>query len=105
LTDAPDGFRRELGGRPDEIPEVYQERSPLTYAHRCTTPTLLLHGEVDLRCPISESEQFYRALCDAGCITELLRIPDCAHLGDSVGPLSARKAQNEALISWFLKYL
>jgi dipeptidyl aminopeptidase/acylaminoacyl peptidase len=105
LTDAPDGFRRDLGGRPDEIPEIYRARSPLTYAHRCATPTLLLHGEDDLRCPIAEAEQFYRVLRDVGCTTELIRIPGCSHLGDSIGPLSARRAQNEGLLSWFLRHL
>jgi dipeptidyl aminopeptidase/acylaminoacyl peptidase len=105
LTDAPDAFRRDLGGRPHEIPDAYRARSPITYAHRCTTPTMLLHGEDDLRCPISEAEQFYRALRDVGCTTELFRIPGCSHLGDSLGPLSARRAQNEALLSWFQRHL
>jgi len=105
LTDAPDVFARDLGGRPHEIPDVYRARSPITYAHRCTTPTMLLHGEDDLRCPISEAEQFHRVLRDVGCTTELFRIPGCSHLGDSVGPLSARRAQNEALLSWFQQYL
>lgn len=105
LTDAPEGFQRDLGGRPHEIPEVYRDRSPLTYAHHCATPTLLIHGEDDLRCPISEAEQFYRALKDVGCPTELIRIPKCSHLGDSMGPLNARRAQNEALLCWFQRYL
>jgi dipeptidyl aminopeptidase/acylaminoacyl peptidase len=105
LTDAPDSFRRDLGGRPHEIPDVYRSRSPITYAHRCTTPTMLVHGEDDLRCPISEAEQFYRLLRDVGCTTELFRIPGCNHLGDSAGPLSARRAQNEALLSWFQQHL
>jgi dipeptidyl aminopeptidase/acylaminoacyl peptidase len=105
LTDIPDVYRRDLGGRPHEIPDVYRSRSPITYAHRCTTPTLLVHGEEDLRCPIGEAEQFYRALRDVGCPTELLRIPSCSHIGDSIGPLSARRAQNEALVSWFNHHL
>lgn len=105
LTDVPAVYARDLGGRPHEIPDVYRARSPLTYAHRCKTPTLLVHGEDDLRCPIGESEQFHRALRDVGCTTELLRIPGCSHSGDSIGPLSARRAQNEALVTWFQRYL
>jgi dipeptidyl aminopeptidase/acylaminoacyl peptidase len=105
LSDIPEIFSRDLGGRPHEIPDVYRACSPITYAHRCITPTLLLHGEEDLRCPISEAEQFHRALQDAGCITELFRIPGCSHSGDSTGPLSARRAQNEALLEWFERYL
>jgi len=105
LTDAPDIFIRDLGGRPDEVPDVYRARSPLTYASRCQTPTLMLHGEEDLRCPLAEAEQFYRALHDAGCKTELVRIPGMTHMGDSMGPLSARLAQNEALLEWFERHL
>jgi dipeptidyl aminopeptidase/acylaminoacyl peptidase len=105
LGDWADLFVTDLGGRPDEIPDVYRSRSPLTYAHRCTTPTLMLHGEKDLRCPIAEAEQFYRALHDAGCKTELVRIPDADHMGDSIGPIPARVAQNEALLEWFERHL
>lgn len=104
-TDLPDIFAREFGGRPDEVPDAYRSCSPLTYAGRCRTPTLMLHGEDDLRCPIAEAEQFYRLLHDAGCITELVRIPGMTHMGDSTGPLSARLAQNEALLDWFERNL
>lgn len=105
LCDAPDLFSRALGGRPDEIPDIYRSRSPLTYAGRCRTPTLLLHGEEDLRCPIAEAEQFYRALHDVGCKTELVLIPGMSHMGDSTGPLPARVGQNEALLEWFERHL
>jgi dipeptidyl aminopeptidase/acylaminoacyl peptidase len=104
-TDLPDVFRFDLGGSPHEIPEIYRARSPLTYAHRCRTPTLLVHGEDDLRCPIGESEQFHRVLHDVGCTAELVRIPGCTHLGDSLGPLAARRTQNEVLLEWFQRYL
>jgi dipeptidyl aminopeptidase/acylaminoacyl peptidase len=105
LGDAPDLWVLEFGGRPDEIPDVYRSRSPITYASRCRTPTLLLHGEDDLRCPVTEAEQFYRALHDAGCTTELVCVPNMNHMGDSNGPLSARLTQNEALLDWFERYL
>jgi dipeptidyl aminopeptidase/acylaminoacyl peptidase len=105
LCDAPDIFERDLGGKPHEIPEVYRSRSPLTYAHRCTTPTLLIHGEQDLRCPIGEAEQFHRALLDAGCTSELVRLAEATHMGDSIGPPQTRVAQNAALLEWFERFL
>lgn len=105
LSDVGEGFAADLGGLPHEIPDVYRSRSPLTYAHRCTTPTLMLHGDEDYRCPIAEAEQFFRALIDIGCTTELVRIPRCNHMGDSHGPLSARVGQNEALLDWFERFL
>lgn len=105
LSDAGEAFAIDLGGMPHEIPDVYRSRSPLTFAHRCTTPTLMLHGDEDYRCPIAEAEQFFRALIDAGCTSELVRIPRCNHMGDSHGPLSARVGQNAALVDWFERFL
>jgi dipeptidyl aminopeptidase/acylaminoacyl peptidase len=105
LSDAPETFSRDLGGKPHEIPDVYRSRSPLTYAHRCKTPTLLIHGENDLRCPIAEAEQFYRALLDVGCVSEMVRLRHASHLGDSIGPPSTRVGQNAALLEWFKRFL
>ena len=42
--------------------EHYLNRSPLHFVDRVTTPTIVLSGERDYRTPISEAEQFYRAL-------------------------------------------
>jgi len=105
LSDSPEFICRDLGGRPHEIPDVYRARSPLTYAHRCRTPTLLIHGELDLRCPMAEAEQFHRALLDVGCISELVRLRDANHMGDSIGPPRTRVAQNTALLEWFERFL
>lgn len=40
------------GGGPDEVPESYRERDPMTYADRVRAPTLIIAGENDSRCPI-----------------------------------------------------
>ena len=66
---------------------------------------VLQHGELDLRCPIAEAKQFYRALHDAVCTAQLVRIPAMDHMGDSIGRLSARVGQNEALPEWFERHL
>lgn len=105
LSDIGEGFAADLGGLPHEIPDMYRSRSPITFAHRCTTPTLMLHGDEDYRCPIAEAEQFFRVLIDVGCTSELVRIPRCNHMGDLHGPLSARVGQNEALLDWFERFL
>ena len=61
--------------QPNENPQWYQKHSPLTYAHRATTPTLLASGENDLRCPTGQSEELFVALCKAGCEVEFVRYP------------------------------
>jgi dipeptidyl aminopeptidase/acylaminoacyl peptidase len=95
----------ELGGKPHEIPDVYARCSPITYAHNCTTPTLLLQGECDYRCPVEQSEQFYTVLKANGCTVEMVRFPGSSHAGSIVGPIPVRKAQNEALLDWMNRYV
>ena len=90
----------ELGGHPHEIPEVYRRCSPITYAHRCKTPTLLIQGESDHRCPAEQSEQFYAVLKVNGCPVEMLRLPGSPHGGAITGAPALRRAQNEALLAW-----
>jgi dipeptidyl aminopeptidase/acylaminoacyl peptidase len=95
----------EMGCLPWESPEAYLRQSPITYAHRCTTPTLLVQGEADLRCPAEQSEQFYAVLKANGCVVEMLRIPNSSHTGSVVGAVPARRAQNEALLDWMNRYV
>ncbi len=101
----PWGSLSELGGKPHEIPDVYRVSSPITYAHTCTTPTLLVQGEADYRCPAGQSEQFYAHLKSNGCITEMVRLPDMAHVASINGPLIMQKTQNNELLGWMNKYV
>ncbi len=95
----------ELGGKPYEIPEVYRRCSPITYAHRCTTPTLLVQGEADYRCPAEQSEQFFAVLRANGCPVEMLRLPASSHAGSIRGEPVLRRAQNDALLDWMNHYV
>jgi dipeptidyl aminopeptidase/acylaminoacyl peptidase len=40
------------GGTPDELPEMYRERNPMTYVDRAEAPVLVIAGREDPRCPI-----------------------------------------------------
>src|SRR5262249_1164488 len=95
----------EFGGHPYEMPDVYMKRSPIMYAHTCTTPTLLVVGERDFRCNAEQSEQWYSVLKAHGCTVEMLRLPNSVHIGAVIGPTVVRHAQNVALVDWFKQYL
>jgi dipeptidyl aminopeptidase/acylaminoacyl peptidase len=116
--------RRELGGRPQEIPDAYRYSSPITFAHRCKTPILLIQHLDDYRCPAGQTEQFYAALKDGGrrlgrrsgadasahrrhlgCIVEMLRFEGSSHNGGIFGPPEVRKAQNRALLDWMKRFV
>ncbi|MBI1295838.1 prolyl oligopeptidase family serine peptidase [bacterium] len=95
----------QLGGHPHEIPDVYQRCSPITYAHRCKTPTLLIQGNNDWRCPAEQSEQFYAVLKVNGCPVEMVRLPNSSHAESIGGAWRIRKVHNEALMGWVKKYV
>lgn len=104
-SDLPDVWQAQHGGTPADVGELMRMRSPLTYATNAVTPTLMLHCEGDLRCPLSQAEAFQRALLDAGCISELVIIRDGNHIADATGPAPIRLAQDQALLDWFQRYL
>lgn len=57
----------------------FPKRSPVYHACKCTTPTLLQHGEEDLCTPLSQAIEFYNALVEAGSETELVVYPREGH--------------------------
>ncbi len=82
----------------------YRERSPLTNASKVTTPTLFVHPENDLRCPIEQSEQFYMTLKMMGHVpVQFVRAPGAWHIG------TAKPAQYieywKIMLDWFQKYV
>lgn len=95
----------QMGGHPHEIPDVYAKCSPITYAHRCKTPTLLVQGEHDWRCPAEQSEQFYAVLKANGCTVEMVRLPGAFHGGTHSGAPINRRVHNEVLLDWMDRYV
>jgi acylaminoacyl-peptidase len=88
-------FRRP----PWESADDYMKRSPISLIGNVTTPTMLLTGEEDYRCPISEAEQFYAALKLRGVDTALVRIPEASHaIVDRPSRLMAKVAH---ILKWF----
>jgi dipeptidyl aminopeptidase/acylaminoacyl peptidase len=95
----------EWGGKPHEASEAFAAHSPSTFAHRTTTPTLIVQGEADDRCPIGQGEQMFVALKQAGCEVEFARYPGGAHALLRVGPPSHRLDFLQRLLGWFSGHL
>lgn len=72
-------------------------------AANVTTPTLFLHPENDLRCPIEQSEQFYMALKMMGKIPVEFVYAPAAHHGGTA-KISQWYAYWEKMLEWFGKY-
>ncbi len=95
----------QFGGPFHEQPEWYEQHSPSYHAHKAVTPTLIIHGEADDRCPIGQGEQMFIALKKAGVETEFARYPGGSHPFQSDGPIEHRIDSLQRTIDWFARYL
>jgi dipeptidyl aminopeptidase/acylaminoacyl peptidase len=87
---------------PWEDPMEYAVRSPLHYVANVTTPTMVMTGEADLRTPITQSEEYYRALkMLRKADTLLVRMPEEFH---GWRRPSHQLLQQLYLQAWFEKY-
>lgn len=87
---------------PWEDPMQYAVRSPLHYVANVRTPTMVMTGEADLRTPISQTEEYYRALkILRKADTLMVRMPDEFH---GWRRPSHQLLQQLYLMAWFEKY-
>jgi dipeptidyl aminopeptidase/acylaminoacyl peptidase len=71
--------RLYLQAEPWDASGEYTNRSPVYHAHKCKTPTLILHGEDDLCTPLGQAFELYNALIEGGCDAELVVYPREGH--------------------------
>lgn len=95
----------ELAAGVDRLAYRLLQRSPVTYAPQVNTPVLLLHGETDARCPISQSEQYFQILQRLGKTVEMIRFPGCGHGFLRTGPVARREAYLERMLEWFGRWI
>ena len=89
-------------GNPWDSPDVLLDLSPLKHTGQVETPVLLLHGEADLRCPLSQSEQMYAALKRRGREAVLVTYPGEYH---SLSQPVHRVDRCQRTADWFHHYL
>jgi dipeptidyl aminopeptidase/acylaminoacyl peptidase len=70
-SDVPNYQAMAVGVPISDDPDLYWARSPIRRFAEVRTPTLILHGELDLRIAVSEARAMYQALRLAGCEVEL----------------------------------
>ncbi|MFE6161558.1 serine hydrolase [Streptomyces sp. NPDC056486] len=90
----------ELGGTPWQNRELYAELSPYSRVEHVRTPTLVLHGAADERCPVGQAEQWFTALRVRGVPTRLVLYPGGAHLFLLEGPPSHRADLARRVVDW-----
>ncbi|MEM4057125.1 MAG: S9 family peptidase [Thermoplasmata archaeon] len=79
--------------------------SPIMYIKNVKTPTMLITGEEDYRCPIEQAEQFFVALKLNNVDTELVRYMGDNHEHARAGVPKNMVDRLERKLAWFDKYL
>jgi dipeptidyl aminopeptidase/acylaminoacyl peptidase len=81
---------------------VFRRLSPLEHIDRCKTPTLVLHGEKDVRCPLYHGRAWSRGLKLRGVEAEMVVYPREGHL------LTERSHQIDLMrrvLAWYDRHL
>ncbi len=79
VSDAQGLTEFEFYGRPWDNWAMYDSLSPLRFADRVRTPTLIVQSEEDHRTPMAEAEQWFMALQKHGVPVEFIRYPRSTH--------------------------
>jgi dipeptidyl aminopeptidase/acylaminoacyl peptidase len=95
----------ELGPGPWSDPDELWRRSPIRYVESISTPLLLIHGEMDLRCAVSQAEELFGALRLHGREVELLRFPGESHDLSRSGRPDRRLERLRRVTGWFASHL
>jgi dipeptidyl aminopeptidase/acylaminoacyl peptidase len=85
-----------------EDPMPWLKQSSLMYVKNVKTPTLLMTGELDLRTPMPQTEEYFAALKQLGVPTEILRFNGEYH-GTSSKPSNFLRTQLY-MMSWYQKH-
>lgn len=101
-ADIPGFIPDYFGGQYWDAPDIYAKHSAMFNIKGVTTPTLVQHGEADLRVPISQGYELYNALKAQGVPTRMIVLPRQPH-----GPNEPKMqiAVMQSNLDWFDKYL
>jgi dipeptidyl aminopeptidase/acylaminoacyl peptidase len=91
-----------LDGAPFKPDGLFHARSPVNFADRVRTPTLLVAGALDRISPPEQAVEFYRALRLCGAETALVVYPQEGH---NVRNLPATIDASARYLDWFERYM
>ncbi len=68
-----------LGGTKDRVPDRYVSASPVSYINKNTPPFLIIHGNADTTVDISQSDELYDRLTEAGVDCDYIVLNGAIH--------------------------
>jgi dipeptidyl aminopeptidase/acylaminoacyl peptidase len=103
-TDQWESIDFDSGGAPWDEAAYYREHSAMPLVTRIATPLLIMHGEEDYTCRITEAEQLFVALRKLRREVEFVRYPGESHGFTRGRPRTQRDALTR-LLGWFTDHL
>lgn len=101
-TDIHPFTRQYLKATPWDDPKIYADTSPMTYIKQAKAPTLIQHGELDLRVPIPNAFELYQGLRDQNVPVELVIFKGFGH---GLTKPKANRAAMQQNYDWFTKHV
>lgn len=86
-------------------PEQMAAQSPMAVVDQVRTPTLVLHSELDYRCPLEQATRYYSALKRQGTEAEMLVFPGEDHELTRAGQPRHRVQRFDAVLEWWARHL
>ena len=86
-------------------PDAIARQSPMAVVGDVTTPTLVIHSELDFRCPLEQATRYYTALKRQGTEAEMLVFPGENHELTRSGQPRHRVERFDAVLDWWKKQL
>ena len=86
-------------------PVEIEAQSPMAAVSLVRTPTLVVHSELDFRCPLEQATRYYTALKRQGVDAEMLVFPGENHELTRAGSPRHRVERFEAVLDWWSRYL
>ena len=85
--------------------DAIARQSPMAVVGQVTTPTLVIHSELDYRCPLEQATRYYSALKRQGTPAELLVFPGENHELTRSGQPRHRVERFDAVLEWWRRHL
>ncbi len=85
--------------------EQMAAQSPMATVRNVTTPSLVIHSEEDLRCPVEQGQRYFTALKQQGVDAAFLVFPGENHELSRSGTPHHRKQRFEEILRWWAQYL
>ncbi len=95
-------FGGEYTGRSEE---QMAAQSPMARVEQVRTPSLVIHSEEDLRCPVEQGQRYFTALKQLGVEAAFLVFPGENHELSRAGTPHHRKQRFDQILQWWSRHL